>query len=209
MARVFNLDRGPRALLSKSTMHNAAYFLALAAVITLSPAAAQAEERVGVVDVRRAMEATQHWKDAYGNLNKVRTERQLLIEAKKKELKDKKDVLAAKKAVSDPKSIAKEEEALYREAGMFMRQFQMSQQELTYLEKQLADQMLTRMEAVVRKLSAEKGYDFVFEVGLEGEPNVLWSKKKVDITTDVAKAYKILFKGKPLETPKLPDRPQR
>jgi outer membrane protein len=190
-------------------MHNAAYFLAVAAFITLAPQAAHAENKVGVVDVRRAMEATAHWKDAYGKLDKVRTERQLLIEGKKQELKTKKEALAAKKAVSDPKSIAKEEEALYREAGMFMRQFQMSQQELTYLEKQLADQMLTRLEAVVRKLSAERGYEFVFEAGLEGEPNVLWSQKKVDITADVAKAYKILFKDKPLEMPKLPQRQQR
>jgi len=189
-------------------MHHAAYSLGLAAILLCAPAAASAEVSVAVVDVRKAMEGTKHWKDAYGKLDKERTSRQTIIEAKKAELKQKKEALEAKKAVSDPKAIAAEEEALYNEAGMFMRQFQMSQQELTYLEKQLADQMLTRLEAVVRQLSSEKGYDFVFEKGLENEPNVLWAKKKVDITKQVARAYKKLFKDKPLKMPQPPQGPR-
>lgn len=185
-------------------MHHAAYSLGVAAVLLCAPAAALADVSVAVVDVRKAMEGTEHWKDAYGKLEKERTSRQALIEAKKAELKKKKEDLEAKKAVSDPAKIAVEEETLYKEAGMFMQQFQMSQQELTYFEKQLADQMLTRLEAVVRQISMDKGYDFVFEAGLPGEPNVLWSKPKVDITKQVATLYKTLFKDKPLEMPKRP-----
>lgn len=187
------------------TMRRAAYSLALAA-FALAPAGALAKPKieVAVVDVRKAMEATKHWKDAYSKLEKERTSRQALIEAKKAELKEKKEAFEAKKAVSDPSAIAGEEEALYREAGMFMQQFQLSQQQLTYLEKQLADQMLSRLEAVVRQLSAENDYDFVFETGFDGEPNVLWSRKGVDITKKVTAAYKKLYKGKPLEMPQMP-----
>ena len=119
----------------------------------------------------------------------------------------KKEAFEAKKAVSDPKAIAGEEEALYREANMFMRQFQMSQQELTYIEKMLADEMLKRLEVVVRQLSAQQDYDYVFETGFEDEPNVLYAKKGIDITPRVTKAYAELFKGKPLEMPKVPQGP--
>ena len=124
--------------------------------------------------------------------------------AKKKELKEKKEAFEAKKIVSDPKDIQQEEAALYREAQMFMQQFQMSQQELTYLEKQLADQMLVRIERVVNQISLEKGYDYVFEVGFDGEPNVLYSARGIDITRSVIKTYEKAYKGKPLQDPKLP-----
>lgn len=190
-------------------MRPAAYSLAIAAALVIvgGPAAADAAPKVAVVDVRKAMEATPHWKDAFSSLEQERNKRQAVIEAKKDELRKKKEAFEAKKAVSDPNAIAAEEEALYREAGMFAQQFQLSQQELMYLEKQLADKMLRRLEAVVQQLAAEKGYDFVFEAGLDGSDNVLWSKKGVDITKKVTALYMKLYKDKPLPPPQLPQGP--
>ena len=187
-------------------MPRAAYSLsALVAILSFAaPSLAEAKLKLAVVDVRKAMEATSHWKKAYSKLEKERSSRQIVIEAKKKELKEKKEAFEAKKIVSDPKDIQQEEAALYREAQMFMQQFQMSQQELTYLEKQLADQMLVRIERVVNQISLEKGYDYVFEVGFDGEPNVLYSARGIDITRSVIKTYEKAYKGKPLQDPKLP-----
>lgn len=191
-------------------MRHAAYSLALAVALLAGPAVADAKPgvKLAVVHVREAMESTKHWKDAYSKLESERAKRQTVIEAKKEELRKKKEAFEAKKAVSDPSKIAGEEEALYREAAMFMQQFQMSQQELSYLEQQLADQMLRRLERVVQQLSMTEGYDYVFEAGMDGEPNVLWSKKGVDITKKVTKAYLIAFKDKPLAPPKLPQGPR-
>ena len=192
----------------RDAMHRAAYSLSaivLAGALFSGPASA-AKSSLAVVDVRQAMNQIPHWKDAYAKLDKERNVRQVQIEAKKSELKERRDALEARRAVSDPKVIEGEAATLDRELTGFLRAFQMSQQELTYLEKQLADQMLTRIEAVVRELSMEKNFDYVFEAGFDGEPNVLYSAKGVDITDMVVKRYAKLFEGKPLAEPKLPNR---
>jgi outer membrane protein len=189
-------------------MHRAAYSLSaflLVGALSSSPAFA-AKTGLAVVDVRKAMEQIPDWKTAYAKLDKERNGRQLQIEAKKEELKKKRDALDAKKAVSDPKAIEAESNALDLELSGFLRAFQMSQQELTYLEKQLADQMLTRIEAVVREISMEKNLDYVFEAGFDGEPNVLYAADGVDITDLVVKRYGKHFEGKPLQEPRLPNR---
>ncbi|MCA9549321.1 MAG: OmpH family outer membrane protein [Myxococcales bacterium] len=190
-------------------MHRAAYslsaFLLIGALLP-TPALA-AKYKMAVVDMRKTMEQIPHWKEAYAKLEKERNARQLQIEAKKADLKKKRDALDAKKAVSDPKSVAAESQALDMELAGFLRAFQMSQQELMYLERQLSDQMLRRIEAVVQELSQEKNYDFVFESGFDGEPNVLYAGKGIDISALVVKRYAKHFEGKPLTDPKLPTPP--
>ena len=182
--------------------------LLILGLLLAGPAAALAAPKVGVVDVREAMKQTDHWKDAYDKLEKEKAQRQVMIEAEKTKLRTKRDALEAKKAVSDPAALAAEEEALAMEAQKFMREFQMNQQILTVMEQQLADEMLKRIEAVVKQLSQEMDLDFVFEAGFDGKPNVLYSAKGVDITDQVAAAYKKFYKGQPLPDPKVPG-PQR
>lgn len=182
----------------------------LALGLLVLPATALAKgPKFGVVDVRTAMKKTKHWKDAYAKLEREKNQRQGLIEVEKTKLKEKRDALEAKKAVSDPKALAQEEEALAMEAQKFMRQFQMNQQMLSVMEQQLADQMLQRMEAVVKTISRQMELDFVFEAGFDGKPNVLYAAKGVDITNKVAKAYEKAYKDQPLKEPQLPQRAPR
>lgn len=158
-----------------------------------------ATPKVGVVDIEAVMNATDHWKKVRTVLEKDRTEKQAKLEAKQKELKDKKDKLDAQKAVSDPKIAAAKEEELYKEAQDLTQGFMKTQQELVTREKKVNDQMLTRIEAIVRDIAAQDDLDFVFEKGGKDQPNVLFAPKKNDLTQKVVDQYNKRFKDKPLE----------
>lgn len=165
-----------------------------------APAAVQAQDidSFAVVDVQRVMEGTAHWKAAVDKLEKERTGRQAALEAKQKALRDRKEKLDARKAVSDPSALVEEEEALFRDAQVLTQEFMQNQQELSQLEKQTTGEMLSRIEALVRELSVQGDYAFVFEMGTKDEPNVLYVNPKADITDEVVKLYAKHFKDKPL-----------
>ncbi len=173
--------------------------LSLAVMISTSlPLSATAGE-LAVVDVQKVMAATKHWKDAVAVLEKDRVTRQTELELKQKELKARKEKIDAARAVSSPGATATSEEELMRDAQLLSQAFMQSQQGLAQLEKRATDQMLGRVETIVRELAVQGEYAFVFEAGTEEAPNVLYSNPKIDITDRVIQLYDKYFKDKPLE----------
>jgi outer membrane protein len=172
-------------------------FLSLVALSGAAPA--EAAMKVAVVDVQKVMESTAHWKQALEILEKERVSRQSGLEKKQAELRERKEKLDAQKAVAAAASLVGQEEALYQEAQELTMAFRQNQQELTMIEKRATEMMLARLDAVVRQLSIEGDYAFVFETGPEASPNVWYAKKKIDITKQVAAAYEKAYEGKPLE----------
>ncbi len=172
----------------------------LVPLLLLSAPSAFAEDTVGVVDVHRVMESTQHWKDAAGRLEKEKASRQVVLEAKQKELKDRKEKLDAQRAVAAPEALAGQEEELMRDVQMLSQQYMAAQQELLRLEKEVTEEMLMRIEAVTREAAAEADYAIIFEAGTKEAPNVLYVNAKVDLTEKVIKGYQQHFKDKPLRS---------
>lgn len=169
-------------------------------VLLASPASALAKgPKLAVVNVQKVMEASEHWKKAVAKLQKDRLEKQAALELKQKELVQKKEKLDAQRAVSDPASLSKQEEELYKDAQVLTEGYMRSQQDLTLKEKKVSEQMLARVEVVVRDLALEGGFDFVFETGTEEAPNVLYSLPTMDLTTKTIELYTKRFKDKPLE----------
>lgn len=173
---------------------------AVAAALALSSTAQAAEVATfATVDVAKAMKASSHWKTAAAKLESQRAQMQAALEKKQAELKARKAQLDAQKALADPAAVAKDEEALFRDAQLLSRDFMQSQQQLGMLEKKATEQMLTRLEAVVREVAMKGDYSFVFDTGSPEKPNVLHAKKGIDITDQVIAGYKKHFSDKPLE----------
>lgn len=164
-----------------------------------SPLAAAEGTEFAVVDVFEAMNATGHWKSITQALEKEKNAKQALLETKQRQLKEKKEQIDAQKAVSDAKTIQAREEALLAEAQTLTQEFMGMQQELTMREQYVTEQMLARIEAVVREIAAEKEVTFVFDTGRPEDPNVLFRAAETDLTKEVVTRYEIRFKDKPLE----------
>ncbi len=173
--------------------------LALAVGLAAVPASAPAAPKFAVVDVEAVFEASGHWKKAVGALQKEMDEKQKALEARQKQLRERKEKLDAQKAVSDPNTSSAAEDELYKDGQEMMQGFLSTQQKLKDREKKMTDQMLSRVEIIVRDIAANGDYDFVFESGPKEKPNVLYAPKSHDITPKVIEEYKKRFKDKPLE----------
>lgn len=121
-----------------------------------------------------------------------RTAKQAKLEARQTDLRKKKDALDAKRSVAkvDPK----EEQALLADAQKLTQEFMVEQQRLTLTEKNLTDQMLGRIELVVREIAVAQDLDFVFERGDDLTPTVLYGAGVRDLTPAVIKLYQSRFK---------------
>lgn len=156
-------------------------------------------QSVAVVDLRKAMEATAHWKKAWSALEKDRDKRQKVLQPKQEALAKKAKQLEAQRAVASAASIAPQLQALMQERQALEQGFVKEQRELTLREKRITDQMLQRMELVIRELATQKNYDFVFEMSQSTGPNVLYNKSGTNITKQVSALYKKRFGKTPLK----------
>jgi outer membrane protein len=172
----------------------------LVAALVIAPSTALAQPpKFAFVDVQQVMEATPQWKKSIASFQKERAEKQAALEAKQKDLKQKKDRLDAQKAVSDSNSSAQAEEELYKDADALTQGFLQTQKELNEREKKFTDELLKRIEAIVNELATEANYDYVFEAGTKENPNVLYAPKALNITQRVIAEYLKRFKDKPLQ----------
>ena len=169
-------------------------------VCAFLPGVAEAKLKFGVVDVQRVMKRTPHWKQAVKVLEKDRKAKQSDLETKQKELRVKKEKLDKQKAVADPKLVASEEEKLLQQAQLLTQTFMQTQQQLTAIEQKISQEMLARIEILVRELALAGDYAFVLETGTPGKPNVLYAGDALDLTAQVLTAYKKRFGKKSLET---------
>lgn len=166
---------------------------------SLAPPVEATPLKVAVVDVQKAMRATPHFKTAAEKLEKERATRQAALETQKAALQDRKKKLDAQKAVSDPNVLAPQLEELQREVQKLTQAFMKDQRELTQMEKRVSEQMIGRIERVVREIAVERDRTFVFDTGSRDTLNVLYAAKGIDMTDEVVARYLKHFKDKPLD----------
>lgn len=177
-------------------------FICAASMAT--PHLAAAADRVAVVDVKKAMQATDHWKEVIKKLEKQKGDLEKVLEADRVALKKKVEELQAQKDLITKDNFEEKMRALGKDKGILAQKLYASQQQLAVLEQGYTGQMLKRIEAIVRALAQRGEYLMVVENGNPAQPNVLYAKKGADITTDVIKAYSENFAKQPLEEPKMP-----
>ena len=173
--------------------------LAIAAV-SLVPAVAAANPKLGVVDVKRVMEAVPAWGKAVTELKTDWEKKQAKLQADQEALRKEKEKLDKKAIVSDPKAIATEQAALVQKAQALAGEFVQAQKRITAQEAALKEEMLKRIEPLVFKLAAEGDYAYIFETGTHQAPNVLYAASRIDLTKRVIQRYKKRYKNQAFDT---------
>lgn len=172
----------------------------VAAVVLAAPAvAAAAGPKLAVVDVKRVMDAVPEWNSVVEGLKKDWQKKQAKLEADQDALRKQKEALDNKRLIADPKAIAEEQSQLMQHAQALADTFMKEQKMIAQQEMVLKEQMLRRIEPLVNQIATENDYAYVFEVGTDQAPNVLYAADKIDITSRVVARYKQAFKGKPFE----------
>jgi outer membrane protein len=168
-------------------MRNSLQKAAVLAVVTLAlaPALAAAEQKIGFVDMHRALNEVDEGKAATALLKRDFDEKQKQLDAKKTEF-DKLQADLEKQAVvmSDA---AKREKAgeLDRRARELQGLFMQLQKDLSEREQVATRGIFEKMSAIVRDIAEAEGFTIVLEKG----PSVIYSPASLDLTSELIRKY--------------------
>lgn len=157
----------------------------LALGLLLAASFAQAETKVGFVDMQKAIQSTAAGKKAKGELETEFNKKKKDLEKKEADLKKMGEDLEKKKSVLSEDALMKKQTEFQEEMLKYRDIVGKSQAEIQKKERELTAPILEKMRKVIGKISKEKGYTLV----LENSQMVLFSVPENDLTDDVIKAF--------------------
>lgn len=165
----------------------AALVLALAAVL---PVAALAQQKVGYVDLQRALNEVDEGKAAKALLKTDFDEKQRQLDAKKADF-DQATTNFEKQAVvmSDAAKREKAQE-LDRRARELQGIFIQLQKDLSEREQQITRGIFDKMASIVREIAEADGFALVLEKSGGG---VVWGEPSLDVTNELVRKYNARF----------------
>ncbi|MGZ3772637.1 MAG: OmpH family outer membrane protein [Pseudobdellovibrionaceae bacterium] len=146
---------------------------------------AQAESKVGVVDMQKAIQSTAVGKKAKGELEGEFNKKKKELEKKEADLKKMGEDLEKKKSVLSEDALAKKQAEFQEEMLKYRDVVGKSQVEIQKKERELTAPILEKMKKVIAKVAKDKGYTMV----LENSQMVLYSTAESDLTDEVIKAF--------------------
>jgi outer membrane protein len=157
----------------------------VALALALVPALAAAEQKIGFVDMHRALNEVDEGKAATALLKRDFDEKQKQLDARKAEF-DKLQADLEKQAVvmSDA---AKREKAgeLDRRARELQGLFMQLQKDLSEREQTATKGIYERMATIVRDIAEAEGFTIVLEKG----PGVIYAPTSLDLTNELIRKY--------------------
>ncbi len=161
--------------------------LALAAV----PAVARAEQKIGYVDLQRALNEVEEGKTAKALLQKDFAEKQKQLDAKKAEFErlqadfEKQSVVMAEQARKDKTA------DLDRRARELQALFMNLQKDLSERERDATRGIFDRMNAIVRDIAEADGFTYVLEKGA----GIVYAPASLDLTNELIRKYNAKYPG--------------
>ncbi len=161
--------------------------LAVAAV----PAAARAEQKIGYVDLQRALNEVDEGKAAKALLQKDFAEKQKTLDAKKAEF-EKLQADFEKQSVVMSEQARKDKTAdLDRRARDLQGLFVNLQKELSDRERDATRGIFDRMNGIVREIAEADGFTYVFEKGA----GIVYGPPSLDLTNELIRKYNMKYPG--------------
>lgn len=157
-----------------------------ATAVTLLMAAPALAQKVGFVDVQKAVQATSAGKKAKTTLDAEFKKRKDTLDKKKADIEKMGQDLEKKKSVLSEEVLGKKQMELQEEMMKFQKQVGENQMEIQKKEEELVGPILEKMKGVIEAVAKEKGYAMVLEKKAQ---NVLFSVAEADLTDDVVKAF--------------------
>jgi outer membrane protein len=153
--------------------------------LALAPALSRAEQKLGVVDLQRALNEVDEGKSAKALLKKDFDEKQKQLDGKKAEF-DKLQSDLEKQAVVMSDAARKEKAAdLDRRARELQGLFMQLQKDLSDRERDATKGIFDRMAGIVREIAESEGFTIVLEKGA----GVVYAPAALDLTNELIRKY--------------------
>ncbi|AHZ84047.1 OmpH family outer membrane protein [Bdellovibrio bacteriovorus] len=151
----------------------------------LTASFAQAQAKVGFVDMQKAIQSTSAGKKAKTELETEFNKKKKELEKKEADLKKMGEDLEKKKSVLSEEALGKKQAEFQEEMLKYRDVVGKSQIEIQKKERELTAPILDKMKKVIAKLAKDKGYTLV----LENSQMVLYATADADLTTEVIAAF--------------------
>ena len=160
---------------------------ALAAVVLAGSAnTVQAQVKIGVVDLQRAINETEDGRQAKRRLKKVFDERQKSLDEKQQALKAQKESLERQQDVLSEDALRKKAEKFQAEVMELQNEYMQYQQELSAKESELTQKILEKKQKILRRIGQTDGYTLIIEAN---EGGVVWVPNNLDLTDVLIQRY--------------------
>ncbi len=159
--------------------------LLLAPLLMSSLAFAQSASKVGVVDMQRAIQATDAGKKAKKELEGEFEKRKKDLQKKETDLKKMGEDLEKKRSVLSEEVLGKKQAEMQEEMMKYRESLNKNQMEIQKKEQDLTKPILEKM----RKVIAETAKTGSFTLVLENSAGVLYAEPASDLTDQVIKAF--------------------
>jgi len=160
-------------------------FLLAALCFSLSaPIARAADDKLGVVDLQRALNEVEEGATAKKNLKKEFDEKQKQLDAKQNELKKLKDELDAQMTMMTPEKKAERVADLQKKLLEVQQLYMGLQQDLTKREGEATAQIFQKMGVILSQMGEEQGFFAIVE-----KTAVPYFRPSLDVTNELIRRY--------------------
>ena len=161
--------------------------LALAAFVLANTASTvNAQVKIGVVDLQRAINETEDGRQAKRRLTKLFEERQKKLDTAQNSLKSQKESIERQQDVLSEDALKKKVEKYQEDLMALQTEYVDYQRELSTKEAELTKKILDRMQAILRRIGQTDGYTLIVEAN---EGGVVWVPSNLDLTDVLIQRY--------------------
>jgi outer membrane protein len=147
---------------------------------------AQAQIKIGVVNLQRALDESAAGKKAVEDMRKIFESKQKTIEKRKSDLKQMQQELNSQSSLLSEEAKREKMNLYQQEMKELQRLVQDSNEELKRKESELVGKIARELRGIVKSLGKDLGYDLILEYQ---ESGVLYRSDAVDITSQVIARY--------------------
>jgi len=160
-------------------------FLSITALVwSLAIGVAAAEDRVGFIDVQKAISSTKEWKRGFAGFKKDFKKQRAVITQKENKIKKMLEDLNKQSFILDPKLKKTKEDQFRKEKIAFERYVEDQNKEFSAKEKEMTRDFLKKMIIVIQKLGKDRKYTMILE-----KKSVLYHNTGNDLTEQAVKIY--------------------
>lgn len=161
-------------------------FTLTAVIVAGSATTVDAQVKIGVVDLQRAINETEDGRQAKRRLKKVFDERQQSLNKKQEALKAQKESLERQQDVLSQDALKKKVEKYQADLMELQNEYVQYQEELSTKEGELTQKILEKMQAILRRIGQTDGYTMIIEAN---EGGVVWVPSNLDLTDVLIQRY--------------------
>lgn len=162
----------------------------IAALVHAVPA--RAEQKIGLVDLQRALNEVDEGKAAKARLKTEFDQKQKVLDDKQAEFQKLRADFEKQASVLAESARREREEDLNRRMMDLQSTFAQLQRELSERERDVTRGIFDRMAAIVRELAEKEGFTIVLE---RNDAGVVFAPPSIDLTNELVRTYNGRHKG--------------